>query len=698
MLIKNQLRLIALLLLALMTTANAAEKQFRPPAVPLITHDPYFSIWSISDQLNADWPRHWTGTVNAMCGLIRIDGKPWRYMGPGPDTPQAMQQTSLDITPTRTVYQFESAGIRLTVTFLSPLIPSDLEQVSKPISYITWSAQSIDDKPHSVQVYLDATGEVAVNKAEQKVVWDRQLAPDIEFLRIGTEEQPVLAKKGDNLRIDWGYFYLAIPKNKSNRIVAAPAHQTRNAFIEKGEIPTEDDEKMPIEVKDNWPALAATLDLGDVNKEPVSRHVSVCYDDELSIEHMNKPLKPWWRRWGSHAPLLLADAERDYKGTHERCEKFDKELMADLKKIGGENYERIGSLAFRQAIAAHKLVYGVDGTPLFFSKENFSNGCIATVDVTYPSAPMFLLFNPALLKGMTTPILEYAQTDRWKFPFAPHDLGTYPKANGQVYGGGEKTDKNQMPVEECGNMLILMAAIAQVEGDAEYSKKYWPTLKKWADYLKEKGLDPENQLCTDDFAGHLAHNTNLSLKAIVGIAAFARLCEQSGNTADAQTYRKTAEEMAAQWMKMADDGDHYRLTFDKPGTWSQKYNLVWDKLLNLKLFPADVAKKEIAYYKTKQNKYGLPLDNRKTYTKLDWILWTATLADNPEDFRALVDPIYVFLNESQSRVPMTDWYDTVSGKKSGFQARSVVGGVFIPMLADEAMWKKWSGRAKSEKK
>jgi hypothetical protein len=694
MLIKNQLRLIALFLVALFTTAQAADKQFRPPAVPLITHDPYFSIWSVSDQLNADWPRHWTGTVNAMCGLIRIDGKPWRYMGPGPDTAQAMQQTSLEITPTRTVYQFESAGIRLTLTFLSPLIPNDLEQVSKPMSYITWAVQSIDDKPHNVQVYLDATGELAVNKVEQKVVWDRQLAPDIEVLRIGTEEQPVLAKKGDNLRIDWGYFYLAIPKSNANHIVAAPAHQTRNSFIEKGSIPQEDDEKMPIEVKDNWPALAATLDLGDVNKEPVSRHVSVCYDDEESIEYMNKPLKPWWRRWGSHAPLLLADAERDYKNTHERCEKFDKELMADLKKIGGDNYERIGSLAFRQAIAAHKLVYGVDGTPLFFSKENFSNGCIATVDVTYPSAPMFLLFNPTLLKGMTTPVLDYAQSERWKFSFAPHDLGTYPKANGQVYGGGEKNEKNQMPVEECGNMLILVAALAQVEGDAEYAKKYWPTLKKWADYLKEKGLDPENQLCTDDFAGHLAHNTNLSLKAIVALGAFARLCEQAGNTADAAAYRKSAEEMAAQWVKMADDGDHYRLTFDKPGTWSQKYNLVWDKLLNLKLFGAEVAKKEIAYYKTKQNKYGLPLDNRKSYTKLDWIIWTATLADNQEDFRALVDPIYTFLNESQSRVPMTDWYDTVSGKKSGFQARSVVGGVFIPMLADEAIWKKWSERAK----
>jgi hypothetical protein len=694
MLLKNKLRLIALLLLGLIPAANAADppKSFRPPAVPLITHDPYFSIWSFNDQLHQDWPKHWTGATHALCGQIRIDGKPWRYMGAGPETSQPMTQTSLEVLPTRTIYQFESAGVRLTLTFLSPLLPNDLELVSRPISYITWSVQSIDDKPHTVQIYLDATGELAVNKIEQKVVWDRQLGTGIDLLRIGSEEQPVLAKKGDNLRIDWGYFYLAVPQMKGNRAVAAPAHAMRTSFAEKGTLPQEDDEKMPIEVKDNWPALACILDLGDVGREPAARHIMVCYDDELSIEHFNKPLKPWWRRWGNHSPAALADAEREYKSLHDRCEKFDRELMADLSTIGGENYSRIGSLAFRQAIAAHKLVYGVDGTPLFFSKENFSNGCIATVDVTYPSAPMFLLFNPTLLKGMTTPVLEYAQGERWKFSFAPHDLGTYPKANGQVYGGGEKTEKNQMPVEECGNMLILMAAIAHVDGNADYAKKYWPTLTKWADYLKEKGLDPENQLCTDDFAGHLAHNTNLSLKAIVALGAFAQLAERAGNADQASTYRKSAEEMAAQWMKMADDGDHYRLTFDKPGTWSQKYNLVWDKLLGLKLFPPEVAKKEIAYYKTKQNKYGLPLDNRKTYTKLDWILWTATLAENKDDFRALVDPIYVFLNESPSRVPMTDWYDTVTGKKSGFQARSVVGGVFIPMLEDEAMWKKWSSR------
>jgi len=309
--------------------------------------------------------------------------------------------------------------------------------------------------------------------------------------------------------------------------------------------------------------------------------------------------------------------------------------------------------------------------------------------VFYPSAPLFLLMNTKLLRGSVEPILQYASMSRWPWPYAPHDLGTYPLANGQTYGGGEQSERNQMPVEESGNMLLLVAGIAKAEGDAELAKKYWPVLTKWADYLRDKGLDPENQLCTDDFAGHLARNANLSLKAIEGLGAYAMLAGMVGQAAQSQTYRAIALDYAQKWMKLADDGDHYVLAYGNPGTWSQKYNLVWDRILGLNLFPPEVARKEIAYYKTKQNVYGLPLDNRAAYTKLDWLVWTATLADNPADFQALIAPAYKWMNETPTRVPLTDWYMTTDGKQRGFQARSVVGGVFIKMISDPAMWEKW---------
>lgn len=167
----------------------------------------------------------------------------------------------------------------------------------------------------------------------------------------------------------------------------------------------------------------------------------------------------------------------------------------------------------------------------------------------------------------------------------------------------------------------------------------------------------------------------------------------TGKKDEAAAYRKVAQDYAEQWPRLANDGDHFRLAFDQPGTWSQKYNLVWDKILNLNLFPKDVARKEIAFYKTKQEVYGLPLDSRAKYTKLDWLLWTATLSENRADFDALFSPAYKFVSQTPDRVPLTDFYDTDTGKHRYFQARSVVGGVFIPMLTDPATWKKWAGRA-----
>jgi hypothetical protein len=688
------LALVAACLLLSPAVAAAQEKipPLRPPAVPLVTHDPYFSTWSTANRLTDDWPRHWTGAIQAICGMARIDGKTYRFIGPQPKQAPAMKQVSLEVLPTRTIYQFEAAGVHLTLTFTTPALPDDLDILSRPVTYLTWQARSADGKAHAVSLYFDCTAEWVVDKTTQQVTWGRYRMGDLRALRVGSADQPVLGKSGDDLRIDWGYLYLVVPPRPGTADVMTSDRAARLAFAGKGTLPDTDDLRMPRPVNDGWPVLACTMDLGQVGTEPASRHLMLAYDDIFAIEYFHRKLPAYWRRNGMTTAEMIHAAARDYETLTRKCQKFDEELMSDLRKAGGEHYARLCALAYRQCVAAHKLVADLDGTALYFSKENFSNGCICTVDVTAPSCPFFLLFNTKLLAGQLIPILDYAKLPRWKHAYAPHDLGTYPKANGQVYGGGEKSDRDQMPVEECGNMLVMMAALAKADGNADLARKYWPLMSQWANYLKEKGLDPENQLCTDDFAGHLAHNTNLSVKAIVALGGYAQLCDMLGKKDEAAAFRKTAKDMARQWVKMADDGDHFRLAFDRPGTWSQVYNLVWDRLLGMDLFPPEVARKAVAFYKTKQGKYGLPLDNRKAWAKLDWTVWTATMAEAPEDFEAFIAPLYRFAQESPSRVPLTDWYWTDSGKQAGFQARSTVGGVFIKLLADPAVWQKWSRR------
>lgn len=662
----------------------------RPPSVPLVTHDPYFSVWSPADRLTDAWSVHWTGKRNAMQCMVRVDGKTYRLAGPEPKDIPAMEQTALTVLPTRTVYTFESSETKVRLVFMSPLLPKSLDLMSRPVTYVTFDVESADGKPHDVSVYFDVSAEWAVNTPDQAVAWSKVNVPGLDVARIGSTDQRVLARRGDDVRIEWGYLYLAAPKNVSTKIDLAAGPAARLRFAGNAASPPRIE--MPAPAADA-PVMACSLELGKVGTKPVSRYLMVAYDDLYGIRYFGAKLRPYWRRNGAEAADMLRSAEQEYEHLAKACAEFDDVLMADTSKAGGEKFAQICALAYRECLAAQKIVADANGMPLMFSKENFSNGCIGTVDVFYPMAPQLLLTSPALMKATLRPMLDYASSPRWRWPFAPHDLGTYPWAEGQVYGGGERTEENQMPVEESGNMLLLLAAVAKIEGNADFTAEYWPVVTKWADYLVSKGFDPDKQLCTDDFAGHLAHNVNLSAKAILGIASYAMLADMQGKKAVATKFRKTAEEFAARWVKEADDGDHYRLAFDKPGSWSQKYNLVWDRVLGLDVFPPEVVTKEMVYYRKVQNQYGLPLDNRETYTKLDWILWTAALTGSRDDFEALVAPVHAFLNATPDRVPMTDWYRTTDAKKVGFQARPVVGGVFIKLLDDDGVWKKWAEAA-----
>lgn len=662
-----------------------------PPATPLVAVDPYFSVWSPADNLTDDDTIHWTGKPHRLAGLVRIDGKAFRVMGAEPRRIPALPQTKLTVLPTRTVYEFEGGGVLLTLTFMTPALPQNIEVLSRPVTYLSWEFRSEDGKEHDVSCYFDHTAELVVNATSQAVVWSKEEFGDLDVIKMGSKDQPVLAKKGDDLRIDWGYLYTAAPRSESPRRTIAPHFQTRMQFASQGTLPAEDARK-PRAASEDMPVAAFAFDLGKVGAQPVSRWLMLAYDDLYSIQYMGHNLRPFWRANGAEAPDLLKRSAAEYASIKKRCSEFDDELMADLRMAGGPNYAKLAALAYRQCFAAGKFVADENGQPMSFCKENFSNGCIATSDVFYPMAPQFLLFGPSVAKSFLVPFMNYANSPRWKFPFAPHDLGTYPQANGQVYGGGERTEENQMPVEESGNLLILMAAVAQMEGNANFAAPYWRLLERWAEYLMEKGFDPENQLCTDDFAGHLAHNVNLSAKAICGLGAFGKLCEFRGEQDKANQYKRIAKEFADRWIKEADDGDHFRLAFDRPNTWSQKYNLIWDRILGLNLWPAAVLRKEMDYYRKVQNVYGLPLDNRKDYTKLDWILWTATLTRQRQDFDALLNPVFRFLNETPDRSPMTDWYETKTARRVGFTARPVVGGVFAEMLYDRDVWGKWAGR------
>ena len=654
----------------------------RPPAYPLITHDPYFSVWSMTDKLTDSPTRHWTGKPQSLEGIIRVDGKAYQFLGavptaykpilatgetqsypaqytftkpgtgwekpafnasawqsgPGPfgDTPDAKTkwttsakdgiylrreftydgqadptklllslnhdddivvylngtkildkpgyvneyiylplsaagqkalqkgknvlavhcvsprggsfvdvgivnpipsavvaratQTDVIVSATQTNYAFTAGPVKLTVNFLSPLLLEELEIAARPVSYITFEVQSGDKKPHAVQVFFSESGTLATNTIGQEVTVTTGQASGLSFESIGTVAQPILAKKGDNIRIDWGQAYLAVPQQAGNQLESGMADGLKKSFIASGTLPkTAPGAAAPGAAAPGAAApraaidlaLATALNFGNVTKS-ASKHLLLAYDDLYSVQYFGKNLRPWWNRDGKLTmPILLQTAEKEYDQLQKKCNDFDARLRADARKAGGNQYADLCVLAYRQAIAAHKIVASPKGELFFFSKENFSNGSIGTVDITYPSAPLFLLYNNELTKGLLRFIFEYSESGKWKKDFPAHDVGTYPLANGQTYG-------EDMPVEEAGNMMIITAASAQRDGNVDFAKEHWPTLTKWVGFLKRDGFDPANQLCTDDFAGHLARNANLSAKAIMGIACYGQMAQDDG--------------------------------------------------------------------------------------------------------------------------------------------------------------------------
>lgn len=579
-------------------------------------------------------------------------------------------QKSAEVLPTQTIFTFNCGPVDLELTFTAPLLMDNLELLSRPVNYITYKVTSNDSKSHDVDVYLEASTSWALNVWNQPSVSESSQLGDLIFLKTGSKNQPILAKKGDNLRIDWGHFYLSA--NKKNTFEGiGNSNVMRQEFFDKGEISTKKSES-----PDQQNKLAFSRSLGKVRNSK-NGYFMLGYDDIYSIQYFGENMRPYWNRNGDTDIFsIFAKADKDYHSIKKLCDDFDNSLMTEAAKCGGKEYAELCALAYRQSVSAHKLLEAPNKDLLFLSKENFSGGGIATVDVTYPSSPLFLLYNIDLLKGMLNPIFYYVESGKWTEPFAPHDIGTYPIANGQV-------SETLLPVEESGNMLILTAAIATMEGNADYAEKHWETLTKWADFLVEKGFDPDYQETTDVFTGFSAHNSNLSIKAIQGIASYGRLADMLGHNLVSRKYSDLARNMALDWVQKTDDGDKYRFAFDQPGTWSQKYNLVWDKIMKINVFPHEVPEKEIAYYLTKQNKYGLPLDSRHQYTKADWIVWSATLSRSKTDFQQFITPLYRFANETTDRIPMSDWYWTDKPEHVSFRARSVLGGFYIKMVEDK---------------
>ena len=640
----------------------------RLPAFPLIANDPYFSVWLPADLPTGANTIHWAGAEKWIRGHVEIDGKRYRYLGK--NGVPAVTTTGVKVTPTKTIFDVTAGPVDLTIEFWTALLPDDFDVMSTPITFVDYTARANDGKEHTVALSLSVPDSLCYDGMNHPEMFSRAFkTKGLRIASTGQTHQKILSHSGDHITIDWGYLYLSTP------------------------------------VAGEGAVSCGSMGLGyawntTVGAEQKKSYAIVAYDDIASVNYFGTPCKAWYARNGRTIVEAMADFAVRHDELYAACTALDERVMNDARETAGEDYVLITSAAWRHTIAAHKLIATPKGEMAFLSKENDSNGCIGTVDVSYPSTPMLLKYCPELVNALSRPILEFAQTDVWEYDFAPHDVGRYPYATGQVYdcalsfpigqviapiylypaGSGVFNNTHQMPVEESGNMLVMIETAIHFGADDSLARQYMDTLATWVHYLDEYGEDPAEQLCTDDFAGHLAHNVNLSAKAIVGIACYGRLLKRFGQTEEAEKWTKRAHELMKSWCdRVVKEDGVTPLTFDGIG-WSMKYNLAWDQVLGLGLMPEEFYRKETEGYVKLQNRYGLPLDSRDEYSKSDWIAWTASLAPDKATREAILKPLAAYLRESKTRVPFSDWYNTVTGEFVEFIARSVQGGLFMPML------------------
>ena len=653
-------------------------------AYPLFIKDPFFSIYSNGDILNDSDTIFWTGEKKELLGLVKIDNKIYSFLGKSEF--EKLQQSDIQLETFKTIYTFKQDDFILKIEFVSPLTLNDLKLLSCPICYMHYDF--ICANKHDFEIYLLMNEKWCYNENnndKHQIIGNEFKFRNYNVSKFGLRRQLYLSQSNDEFLADWGYFYLA----------SENAHFFGKKYLKSYIL--NDDFIPKFDGEDKYISASSKSNCGNI---------LIGHDDVVAIQYFDDFLKTYYFENGK----TIFDAIKYVYNNISSIENKMKRIDSQIKKLANmvsQNYYLLCCASYRQSIGGHKLVQKRNGELVFLSKECGSNGCIGTTDVAYPSIPLFLAFSPILVKGMMIPIIDFALKPIWKYDFAPHDVGKYPLVVGQVYGNKEEVIKyndgkefgvetypvfanypphnyyykdRQMPIEETGNMLIMAYSYYKETKDYLFIENNYDVFNKWANYLSKKGLIPENQLCTDDFAGHLEKNINLSIKSAIALKAFSKLSKAIDNQKNEIKYDKIAKSFAKYIENYSFQKGFLPLTYQEADCrFSLKYNLAMDKYLKFNLFSQKVFDYENKIYISKINEYGIPLDERKDYSKTDWQLWVASFA-NDELKNKIIDGIVHYIKTGQVRTPFPDWYETKSGFSYFMKNRTVQGGIFFPLL------------------
>ncbi|OIW30008.1 DUF1793-domain-containing protein [Coniochaeta ligniaria NRRL 30616] len=774
--------------------ALASASTLTPPVLPLLVRNPYLSTW-LGNARNApweDWPMFWTGAHVGFSVMAAVPetAKVYPLLGrPQDSIPHSTASYNLsyptylgatfDASTTNLSYAINSpsAGgdqLTLTLSFLSPITPSSTLRQSIPAAYMTVLVEGTTD----IDIYVDVNGEWVSGNRANTIRWEltepdrkngaiEKEATQLKTWKVRRSNEELFTEFND--RSEWGTLHFSGPADVHHQ--AGTSAILRQHFSQKGSLKNEIDTSFrPIMDEEPVFAFSKSFKLGPGgSSKATSKKDSVVFTFALVqdpvVQYASARgltyMRPLWASYFTSADELISYHYDDFNAASTLAWNYSATLAKDAFESGSHDYRDIAALSARQVLGATQFS-GTPDNPILFLKEISSNGNFQTVDVIFPAFPFFLYTNPQWLAYLLEPLLEHQLSGQYPNDYSMHDLGAhFPNATGHSDGRDE-----YMPVEECGNMLIMgLALVNAFKYDTEpaftaaaadttlakeiplpqiWSKivdKYGVDLpqdisatgakkaekwvgrsyklwKQWTGYLVRESLIPHNQLCTDDFAGWLANQTNLALKGIIGIKAMGELADLVGEKDDAEYYRRTADEYIDKWQDygISRDKTHAKLAYTWYGSWTTIYNLYADALLCFhipeegksekpagwfdRLFgqkplgekrtgtfiPDEVYKMQSDWYHAVLQHYGLPLDSRHLYTKSDWEFFAAAVTSK-KTRGEMLDRIAVWVNETNTDRPLTDLYDTEGeGGFPGpdFFARPVVGGHFAFLALERA--------------
>ncbi|UZJ57069.1 hypothetical protein CBS101457_006389 [Exobasidium rhododendri] len=712
-----------------------------PPSIPLAVKSPYLSAWGPSGQNPSATPPNrvgnqgylagqdssfWTSSYGAdgehrmgWTGIIQIDKVSYQWMGDsfGKRIRQGKnaKQIAMTYTATRSIFQFEADSVLFNVTFMTPIWPNDYLRQSLPLSYMHFELDRSSAVNRSVQIYTDiderwTTGhDYDYERYPSTMQWvDNNKGSSIYFVQ-RTNPQALSEYRQ---RAEWGSSVYAARRRKgmtsrnNNNVVA------QIEFVDTGNLTYDHN---PVGGPDNSFAYTINFD-GKGGNEGLFAigHMRTPYVNYIKRTPSSNSTVPksflqdrfgyWMSKYPNFSDAVSFFVD-DFENALAHCKKLDQQIAVDSQAavgggLVGEMYSAITQLSVRQAFGTIEITVPYNDTSrsyntsdtLIFLKEISSNGDMSTVDVFFPQFPLFSYFNPDLLRDIMKPIFEYTESGLYPNKWCVHDLGVYPSAFGHNDGKDEP-----MQVEESGNMILMTLHWAQLVGKKAakpFLKQHYKIMQQWAGFLITDSLIPAEQLSTDDFAGQLANQSNLAIKGIQGIAAMGHIATWLNKTEDAKIYKNVSSTYIQAFYGYAinKNDSHVKLSYQDDASWGTLYNLVFDRLLNLQLVAEEIYDKQDAFYPTKLNKYGTPLDSRFSWQKTDWAMFASATAGTPSTRDLWIENLYKFVSDGKTDAPFTDLLETRTGDfpkqpyspSIRFIARPVVGGHLIHLALAKA--------------